>query len=101
MKYIRLKILVAALLSKRIVHREEFEMPEITREELVEQLAQMAGVSAEEAEIYLKAGDEYVDGLPAEIKEVDGDDQLEYIYENTDLGYPAGILGNSITEMKA
>lgn len=60
-------------------------MPEITREELVEQLAQMTGVSAEEAEIYLKAGDEYVDGLPAEIKEVDGDDQLEYIYENTDL----------------
>lgn len=60
-------------------------MPEITREELVEKLAQMAGVSEEDAEKYLSAGDDYVETLPEEIKDIDGDDQLEYIYENTDL----------------
>ena len=41
-------------------------MPEMTREELVEELAKWANVSEE-------------------IKDVDGDEQLEYIYENTDL----------------
>lgn len=60
-------------------------MPEITREELVEKLAQMANVTEEEAERYLSAGDDYVESLPEEIKDVDGDEQLEYIYENTDL----------------
>lgn len=60
-------------------------MPEITREEFAEQLAQMADVSIEEAETYLSAGDDYVESLPEEIKDIDGDDQLEYIYENTDL----------------
>ena len=60
-------------------------MPEITREELVEKLAQMANVSEEDAEKYLTAGDDYVESLPEEIKDVDGDEQLEYIYENTDL----------------
>ena len=60
-------------------------MPEITREELVEKLAQMANVSEEDAEKYLTVGDDYVESLPEEIKDVDGDEQLEYIYENTDL----------------
>ena len=60
-------------------------MPEITREELVEKLAQMAKVSEEEAEKYLTAGDDYVESLPDEIKDIDGDEQLDYIYENTDL----------------
>ena len=60
-------------------------MPEITRDELVEKLAQMTGVSEEDVEKYLSAGDDYVETLPEEIKDVDGDDQLEYIYENTDL----------------
>ena len=60
-------------------------MPEITREELVAKLAEMADVSEEVAEKYLTAGDDYVESLPEEIKDVDGDDQLEYIYENTDL----------------
>lgn len=44
-------------------------MPEITREELVEKLAQMAGVSEEDAEKYLSAGDNYVETLPEEGKE--------------------------------
>lgn len=65
--------------------QEGLIMPDITREELVEKLAQMAGVSEEDAEKYLTAGDDYVETLPEEIKDVDGDDQLEYIYENTDL----------------
>jgi len=60
-------------------------MPEITREELVEKLVQMANVTEDEAETYLSAGDDYVESLPEEIKDVDGDEQLEYIYENTDL----------------
>lgn len=60
-------------------------MPEMTREELVAKLAEMADVSEEVAEEYLTAGDDYVESLPDEIKDVDGDDQLEYIYENTDL----------------
>lgn len=60
-------------------------MPEMTREELVAKLAEMADVSEEVAEAYLTAGDDYVESLPDEIKDVDGDDQLEYIYENTDL----------------
>ena len=57
----------------------------MTREELVAKLAEMADVSEEVAEEYLTAGDDYVESLPDEIKDVDGDDQLEYIYENTDL----------------
>ena len=57
----------------------------MTREELVAKLAEMADVSEEVAEEYLTAGDDYVESLPEEIKDVDGDDQLEYIYENTDL----------------
>ena len=65
--------------------QEGLIMSDITREELVEKLAQMAGVSEEDAEKYLTAGDDYVETLPEEIKDVDGDDQLEYIYENTDL----------------
>lgn len=60
-------------------------MPEITREELVEQLAKIAGVTEEQAEIYLSAGDDYVESLPEEIKDIDGDEQLDYIYQNTDL----------------
>lgn len=60
-------------------------MPEITREELVEKLAEMANVTEEEAETYLTCGDDYVESLPEEIKDVDGDDQLQYIYENSDL----------------
>ena len=60
-------------------------MPEITREELVEQLAKIAGVTEEQAEIYLSAGDDYVERLPEEIKDIDGDEQLDYIYQNTDL----------------
>ena len=52
--------------------RDVIIMPEITRSE-------------EDAEKYLSAGDDYVETLPEEIKDVDGDDQLEYIYENTDL----------------
>ena len=60
-------------------------MPEITREELVEKIVQMANVSEEDAKEYLAAGDDYVDSLPEDIKDIDGDDQLEYIYENTDL----------------
>ena len=60
-------------------------MPEMTREELVEELAKWANVSEEDAEKYLTAGDDYVESLPEEIKDVDGDEQLEYIYENTDL----------------
>lgn len=60
-------------------------MPEMTREELVEELAKRANVSEEDAEKYLTAGDDYVESLPEEIKDVDGDEQLEYIYENTDL----------------
>lgn len=65
--------------------QEGLIMPEITRDELVEKLAQMTGVSEEDVEKYLSAGDDYVETLPEEIKDVDGDDQLEYIYENTDL----------------
>ena len=65
--------------------QEGLVMPEITRDELVEKLAQMTGVSEEDVEKYLSAGDDYVETLPEEIKDVDGDDQLEYIYENTDL----------------
>ena len=60
-------------------------MSEMTREELVEELAKWANVSEEDAEKYLTAGDDYVESLPEEIKAVDGDEQLEYIYENTDL----------------
>ena len=60
-------------------------MPEMTREELVEELAKWANVSEEDAEKYLTAGDDYVESLPEEIKDVDGDEQLEYIYENMDL----------------
>ena len=51
-------------------------MPEITRDELVEKLAQMTGVSEEDVEKYLSVGDDYVETLPEEIKDVDGDDQL-------------------------
>lgn len=60
-------------------------MQEMTREDLIEEIASKAGVTAEEVETYLAAGDEYVENLPEDVQDIDGDDQLEYVYENTDL----------------
>ena len=60
-------------------------MQELSREETVEQLAQISNVSVEEVEKYLSCGDEYIDGVSEEVKFVDGDEQLDYIYQNSGL----------------
>lgn len=60
-------------------------MSELSREEIVMKLAEMAGVSEEDVNEYLNIGDEYIEGLPEDIKSIDGDEQIEYIYEKSDL----------------
>ena len=60
-------------------------MPELSREEIEEKLAEMAGVDVEDVKEYLTCGDDYVESLEDEVKFIDGDEQLDYIYENSDL----------------
>lgn len=60
-------------------------MPELSREEIEEKLAEMAGVDVEDVQKYLSCGDDYVESLEDEVKFIDGDEQLDYIYENSDL----------------
>lgn len=60
-------------------------MDEITREELIEKIIEKTNCTEEEVTTYLKTGDEYVDSLPADADSIDGDEQLDYIYSNSDL----------------
>ena len=60
-------------------------MPELSREEIEERLAEMANVDVEDVQKYLTCGDEYIESLKDEVKFIDGDEQLDYIYQNSDL----------------
>lgn len=55
------------------------------RDELVEKLLEMTKVDEEDILEYLATGDEYLDTLPEDTKVIDGDDQLDYIYEHSNL----------------
>lgn len=60
-------------------------MAELTREEIIVKLSKMAGVTEEEVKEYITKGDRYIDSLPEDIQSIDGDEQIEYIYENSNL----------------
>lgn len=60
-------------------------MAELSREEIEVKLAEMAKVEVSDVQKYLTCGDDYIEGLEDEIKFIDGDEQLDYIYENSGL----------------
>lgn len=63
----------------------EEQMEILDRKELIQKIVEMTKCTEEEVAAYLRTGDKYIDSLPENIESIDGDEQLEYIFQNCEL----------------
>lgn len=54
-------------------------------DEIITKLVEATNLAEDEIKEYLRASDEYLDTLPVDVTEIDGDEQLEYVYQHADL----------------